>query len=602
MRVLIAICFCLMSIGLLPSAEAGIIHHWIQLVPGKQDADLLRRPDAMVRAIVEEDDACPILESNKYALSLVKVGSSKHPGHDRPKPEGEGFDKINLCELRLPATHVLVHDFTEVTLNIEACIRSKKQVCKVPLTLPNLALGAPLSKMVLFGCTGCRSKASDGKPKKDGKNKDNGEDDKQDDFCKISSCSSPACKQNENQGQQNNDEDGQVCDTQHWPFSEINTWAEQETRDGIAPIVVHLGDMRYSAQKKAKDLWKIENPSKNWEVDETPMGWEEEFFDPVAPLMKHGYWIMLRGNHEACLSEKFRDGSWMVKKKNPKKDMKDRGVAWFYFFSHDEKISCDTVGKKDMDNAYAIDAKIYDKERMTDKEVRLVVMDTVRTGDDRDRQCLDSKVLYEKQFDEVNRFVVQSTEGPQKPVWLLSHMPFYNVKGGKFRDTVLLDALLGSDLESSLDKIAISFASHRHLFQFYSMKLDGLIDKPLAQYVIGNSGIGLSEMNEATEPVCQSRPFCWSPVGGGAAKQPDAFVLQQRKFGYLLVDFNRHGEARFMPRFIAGPDQESSQAADLATCYATANGLVCPAFNTSATLPTCPAGAGEQGQPVPACR
>ncbi|MBF0611611.1 MAG: hypothetical protein G8345_11055 [Magnetococcales bacterium] len=614
----------LIASTVLSTAEAGILYHWIQLVPEPNYESVFRnndadppasfRSDAMVRAIVTSTDSCPELRGSGVAMQLYETL--------REKPNDVSFYKIKLCELRIPSSNFLVHQFTPVKITINSCItNSNNGTCSVSTTLPNLSFGIPLTKMVFFGCSGCRSEKEEiaeikdkdkekdkdkdknkdkEKDKNEAKNKNKSEDENDHEHCKLPK--HPKCKINEDlviNPSPFPEVEGQYCSAEKWPFSTVIADAKQVSSGKIPPVVVHLGDVRYSQQKEAEDSWSVDNPGdESWRYNETPIGWKEEFFDPTSPLLQEGYWLMLRGNHEACLSPELNNGDklkgWYHKDKKDKDDkgkikavidLKDRGKGWFYFFSNSESKDCNSITKgffdksyekdlpygKDIDFPYALDATVYhDNAALAGETYRLLIMDTVRTGDDRDQLCHETKSLYQQQFSLMEKAYRNPTKIDSSRILLLSHMPLYVTKKGKLEDTILLDALYDSNLFPSLDRGLMAIASHRHQFQLHQSLPDD--HNKISHYVIGNSGIALSPLKEFN---VQNLSFCWSPVVADETKTLDALVMQESKFGYLMAEFNIYGQAIFRPRFVQNINSNTLEAADRATCQTTPDGLYC---------------------------
>jgi hypothetical protein len=161
----------------------------------------------------------------------------------------------------------------------------------------------------------------------------------------------------------------------------------------------------------------------------------------------------------------------------------------------------------------------------SDQTVRMVFLDTVRTGDDRDKDVKGTRRLYREQFDSVaERFVEPLRD--DRPLWLLSHIPAWSLKG-KLEPSVVLEALGGSKLE--MERISLAAASHVHRFNLVDPGAAGAL-----QFVVGNGGVALSGKDE--DLVCKQDEVTWTPVGGKERKEDWAGV-RTSNFGYMQASF-----------------------------------------------------------------
>ncbi len=300
-----------------PVGESKVVYKWLQLVEGERDqrAGSHLAATALVRAIVDHDDECPTL----YNDEGKKVAAMQERKRDESL---KGFDEIKLCQAAFPATDNHVQSFNEVFFD-------KKQRQKA-VTLPDLSHGVPMGSMVAYGCTGCR----------DGK--------------------------------------AQPCTgkKQKWFFNKINRDAASRTKDGIPPLVVYMGDYRYSGEKDVNDSWTYATYKKG-DKKQKALGWKEEVFEPIEDLMDHGMFVHQRGNHEGCY---VKENTWMSSK-----NWRDRGEGWLYFFGQGTTNCARLAGKEnDMLPPFAFDATVYGgtvKEPVVTKQkFRLAFLDTVRTG------------------------------------------------------------------------------------------------------------------------------------------------------------------------------------------------------------------------------
>ena len=104
----------------------------------------------------------------------------------------------------------------------------------------------------------------------------------------------------------------QTCsgEKKEWFFDKINQDAASRTKDGIPPLVVYMGDYRYSGQQVVNDSWTYATHKKGDKTLKT-LGWKEEVFEPIKDLMEHGMFVHQRGNHEGCY---VKENKWGVQK------------------------------------------------------------------------------------------------------------------------------------------------------------------------------------------------------------------------------------------------------------------------------------------------
>ncbi|NGZ28112.1 MAG: hypothetical protein G8345_14630 [Magnetococcales bacterium] len=400
-----------------------------------------------------------------------------------PRSKPAGFDKIQLCEARIVNGDPLVSQFATAALDDQG---------KHTLPLPDLRQGVPVNQLIAFGCTGCRQK-------KDEQTK---------------------------------------CNDNDWPFADVLKDAVDKAGSASMPAVVaHLGDLRYAGQKKEADSW-------TYTMNNT-LGWQEEFFKPAQDLLKSNWWIVMRGNHEACLTDPF--------KQTTNESWQDRGAAWLYFFD-DQKNSCqnnlDNLG--DVLPSYALNATVYTSDKQpTQTNSRLVVMDMVRTGDERDRDKVVSKNLYASQFDTIAGTYAKG----DRPLWLLTHIPMVSLKGDIFEDTVVMDAVMASQMNAKLDQSPLTVAAHVHEFQLINAMAGNPTAKRPLQYIAGNGGVSLSGKKK-NQDACMQPTVTWTPIGGTAEVSENWYGRHRGGFGYFRASFNQDGSAKLEPRFydISGKD------------------------------------------------
>ncbi|MEO5349202.1 MAG: metallophosphoesterase [Magnetococcus sp. YQC-3] len=490
----------------LPAAGWSKTHyHWVQLVAGKPQGGALL-PGVSVRAIVDHADGCPAL----YATAEMKKGSELFPLQERPKQgevaKGKRFAEIKVCEHLLQPDDKLLQTFTT------GYLPDGKRA--IPVLLPDLSKGGlPLAQMITSGCSGCR----------DGKDQH---------------CSDKAVQKGKS-------------DAPPWLYEELNKRAAKEAGDGIPPLWIHLGDMRYSGQKGSDGV------ADAWSKPGKLLGWKEELFEPTAKLMEKGFVVMLRGNHEGCF---VKESEW------DKSGWQDRGEGWFYFFGVGDQ-QCSTVAKQgDVVAPFGFDAVVYGgtpaKPVVTQKQVRMVMMDTVRTGDGRDKNPQESAKIYQKQFD----LVAKNLTSAEKPLWIFEHIPAYELtkKEKLDDDSALFKGLQQSSLQAAPGKPSVITSAHLH-----QLSLVRAGSGPL-QMTVGNGGVALTPVNNCA-------------VAGKA----DLLGVHASYFGYLHTRFMVNGgqvQAKYeMPLFKseAGPLQEALKI----TCTGEANQPFQPVC--TAKLPAC---------------
>jgi hypothetical protein len=454
-----------------------------------------------------------IVDAGDPCPTLYEAGREAARMMERPRdPALGGFEAIALCQAAFDASDPLLARFTPLVFDARGTEPAG--------ILPDLSHGVPLASLIAFGCTGCRGRKNE----------------------------QPQCDPDRD-----------------WFFGRITAAAASRTRGGIPPVVAWLGDIRYAGQRVADDAWS----ERRTEGSDTVLGWKEEVFEPARPLMEHGLWVPLRGNHEACYVEgnDWSDTDWH-----------DRGSAWLWFFGDGDRTCADVAGPlDDVLPPFAIDATIHG----SDETVRLVFLDTVRTGDERDRDQKGTRRLYRESFDRLaERFVAPLPD--ERPVWLLSHIPAWSMKKD-LEPTILLEALGGSKLDAHLDRIPLAAASHVHRFNLVNPGV-GNPGGPV-QFVVGNGGVALSGSDE--DLVCKRSKVDWTPAGGDEREETWA-GLRTSNFGYLLASFEVGAEASADYR---APmlDATGAPAPDLdVACTGTAgSALTCPAFTTGTGAPQC---------------
>jgi hypothetical protein len=343
--------------------------------------------------------------------------------------------------------------------------------------------------------------------------------------------------------------------------------------------VAWLGDIRYAGQKDVDDAWSVSG----MRGSETVLGWREEVFEPTRVLMERGLWVPVRGNHEACLVEgnDWSETGW-----------RDRGRAWLYFFGDGDLTCGELAGSMhDVLPPFALDATLFGGTSAapvaSDRKVRLVFLDTVRTGDDRDQHKKRTARYYRQHFDTVaERFVEPLAD--DRPVWLMSHIPIYSMKAD-LEPTVVLEALGGSKLDRHLSQVRLTAAAHVHRFNLINPGTGNPATGPV-QWVVGNGGVALSGSDD--ELVCERDDVKWEPAGGD--EREDKWVgLRTSEFGYMPTRFEVAADRQVRADYRAPMfDQQGKPAPALeVACTGDAGDwsrLSCPSFTAAASgAPRC---------------
>jgi hypothetical protein len=261
-----------------------------------------------------------------------------------------------------------------------------------------------------------------------------------------------------------------------WPFAAIASHAAEIIKKyKPQPIIVHVGDYHYR-ENPCADL----NPAcggspygDNWAT------WEQEFFEPAAPLLETAPWIMLRGNHENC----------------------DRaGAGWLFFFA--------LPGQQKTENACESDLDSYDLNigKTADGRARkLVVFDTAYDGNthDAEKRC----GTYAKWLDKLD---------PDAEIWLALHQPLWlrNSDGSKDSERASVACKNGVS-KSALPVMRARFDSAKptrlarlvlsgdiHLFEFFQPD-DAFMP---VQLVVGNGGTKLDKLQPLAAAATSSIP------------------------------------------------------------------------------------------------
>lgn len=531
--------FFLLALSALVAAPIEVLakthFHWVQLIQGPDQEELFR-PSVMVRAVVDKNDDCSAIYAKKKMRKVLAQMVERY----RIPALSDGFSEIKVCEAYFGPEFDQVSKFSTVYLK-----DGKKALS---LVLPDVSKGLPLGQMVSYGCVGCRDRIG-----------------------------TQACYAE--------DEEENDKKTTPWIFQSMNEYAAKESGDGIPPLLVGLGDYRYSGQsdKKEDKLYVPDTWSSVKYIDEkgkkqVRLGWKEEVFAPMEPMLSKSFLVMMRGNHEACY---VKENQWFSK------NLGNRGDGYFYFFGTGNQNCQDIAGaEKDSLPPFAFDAVITGgtarKPIYSNDKVRLVFMDTVRTGDSRDKEAPESVALYTRHFNTIALRYVQPLTGTET-AWIMGHIPAYAIKkmnlpmGEKANGTDVLSALQESDLAKDLEKVSLFNSAHVHQYNMVPFP-DG---KGTTQIVVGNGGVALSGRKGDTLCYLPDSPSGWQGI-------------QTANFGYLHAKFsvgenNKVTASYDMPFFKAkwGDAKEMMRV----TCSGDADSptrMLCPDFSKQDGVIGCP--------------
>ena len=268
--------------------------HWVQLIQGPDQVELFR-PSVMVRSVIDKKDDCSAIYDSKKMKTVLAQMVERY----RIPTLSDGFSEIKVCEAYFGPEFEQVSKFSTVYIK-----DGKKALA---LVLPNVSKGLPLGQMVSYGCVGCRDRTG------------------------TQACYAKDMHQNVNKDAP-------------WIFQPMNEYAAKESGDGIPPLLVGLGDYRYSGQSDkeedkfyVKDTWSNVNYTDEKGKKQVRLGWKEEVFTPMESMLKKSLLVMMRGNHEACYG---KGNEWF------KKNLGNRGDGYFYFFGTGNQNCHDIAGAK----------------------------------------------------------------------------------------------------------------------------------------------------------------------------------------------------------------------------------------------------------------
>ncbi|MDM8559392.1 metallophosphoesterase [Candidatus Parabeggiatoa sp. HSG14] len=452
------------GLGIASIADASIRYAWVQLVPTDSHTENVYTANAQIRAIVNSGDKCE---------DVQLVGEGNFPTMvKREKPKEGFFNHIDVCDALLTKKHI------SKPQNIFVSMGEKK----ISLRVPNISSAIPLNQLIVLGDTGCRY------------------DDKYQHCLKVSD----------------------------WPFEQIiDNAVTRIKKNDDPPIILHVGDYRYSESNLAKP---IIDSFRKWG------GWNTEFFHPARELLNKGAWIFLRGNHEQCL------------KLDKPKIHKHVGNGFLYFFGssdlNKEQERCKAIEKlygHDTFPTYAIDFK----PSPDSNSLRIVAMDLVHKVLDK---YMKKEGYQEFAKSELSKYTnmfngLEEVLNDRVPSIIISHIGLFDTKKNTTPDHIILDALSYSKLvdgKKLIENVPLVISGHVHDLQLVdpnlkTQALNGHSFKRPKQYIIGNGGALLSDDN--INEVLDIKWKAFTKDSNDDINYVEKWAVQRKKaFGYMVVD------------------------------------------------------------------
>ncbi|MCU7880213.1 MAG: metallophosphoesterase [Candidatus Thiodiazotropha sp. (ex Lucinoma aequizonata)] len=464
--------------------------------------------NAQIRAIVDKSVSC-----SDVTVTGINV-TVKMTQRDQPDlPEFFSFSEINLC------TSILTGHTIDKSQSVTVSFNSENNL----LNLPDISDAVTLDSFVIIGDTGCRGNISQ-------------------------SCASKKL----------------------WPFANLLGNIKKKLKDGSPTVILHVGDYRYSNPyidgRKLKaniagkpDYWATSagngKPAHG--------GWKSEVIEPLSVLSSQGPWIFLRGNHEQCYSSRDYGIS------------RETGEAYLYFFGYeDDKLGDGDIRCTDKDflDPYAIDFK------HKSGKMRLIVMDLIhKTQDGNNKGYVKEQLAdFTNQFNSIEQMITD--QGPSVTL-LTHHIPTFSLKnGGKSKKSqfnanhITTDALKRSNLvtgDEAFVHIPLIFSGHAHNFQLVQPDKNGDLPNRPVQYVIGNSGVNLTDRAISGKMDVEWKPFNNNGKQKKSSTEEKWHTFREKKFGYLIGTFsNKKSEDTLS--FVPYQESESAYTSyDNGKCFLT---------------------------------
>lgn len=223
-----------------------------------------------------------------------------------------------------------------------------------------------------------------------------------------------------------------------WPFAKV----ARSIADAHPDLIIHLGDILYRKFKSDCE-------------EGCSAGIDDDFFTPAAPMLATAPLVMVRGNHEG-----YGDNDC---------------AGWFRYFAFGSAVETCTPNER-YTAPYKINLTAHHE---------LIVLDTsfapnkqCKPKPGKSSECI---APYRQEFGQANALATQ-------PAWLISHVPLWDVAGGKGIEGgpgILEEALGKPDNLSPNFRMVIS--GHLHQFEYLSFTTE-----VPAQLILGDGGTHMS--------------------------------------------------------------------------------------------------------------
>ena len=215
--------------------------------------------------------------------------------------------------------------------------------------------------------------------------------------------------------------------------------------------------------------------------------WHDDFFKPAKNLLPTAPWVFNRGNHELCSRA---------------------GIGWFYFLGPGSsleggipQLTCPNQGAlASPAQGAANHINMIQPYTLSLEPLKLWVVDSANACDESADSPLTAQ--YTLQFEQLQK----DETADSKPIWMVTHRPFWGVSIEKSGRSSLLSpqtglqitpinimmqrALQNTSAARLPEVVQLILSGHEHIFQSVSF-LSSKTERP-PQIVIGNSGVGLS--------------------------------------------------------------------------------------------------------------
>src|SRR5262249_29074519 len=319
------------------------------------------------------------------------------------------------------------------------------------------------------------------------------------------------------------------CDPTFWPFAGLAARAVEVNPD----LLVHVGDYNYrgtpgkitlEGQTKrvrvydagdADDEDDLPPPptyySQNMATSTQPdtwAPWQKDFFEPAKAALHIAPWIFVRGNHELCSRA---------------------GPGFLYFLDPGSKLPGSRITEypcPNQDGPWPSPLFFGQPYQITVGNLVFAVIDTANAG--------DKSPLNTKEYNRQLESVVNNMD-PSRSTFVLTHRPFWGIKGPKDIINVTLESALSmtSRLHAFPSNVVLVVSGHMHRFQAMGFIAPAGGGGRPPQLIVGTGGVGMS----TTFPIQHHKdPFTWKNVAGATATG-----VGLSKFGLLRIDVGKSG-------------------------------------------------------------